>query len=125
MGDSRRFPRTARVNEVLREVIAETLEHEIDQDDRLGFVTVTSVEAEPDLRHARVFYTSLGEDVADVLEEHRIKLQSAIGRQVRMKRTPQLIFSPDPSLEEGWRIENIVRSWHENENESENARDNG
>lgn len=111
-GETRRFPRTARVNEVLREVIAETLEREVDQDERLEMVTVTAVQTSPDFRHAQVFYSALGKDVTKALEAHRVRLQTAIAKQVRMKRTPQLVFSLDPSLEEGSKIDSIVRSWH-------------
>lgn len=113
MTDARRYPRTARVNELLREVIAETLERESDQDERLEMVTVTAVETEPDLRNARVFYSAMGADVTTVLEEHRSRIQSAIANQARLKRTPHLLFVLDPSLEHGWRIEEIVRSWHD------------
>ena len=52
----KRYPRTARVNEVLREVVAEELER-ID-DERLGITTVTAVEVDPDLRHAVVWLSS-------------------------------------------------------------------
>jgi ribosome-binding factor A len=51
-GSPRKYPRTARVNEVVREVLAEELERL--SDPRLGLVTVTSVDVSPDLRHATV-----------------------------------------------------------------------
>lgn len=105
----RRYPRTARVNEVIREVVAETLERVSDEDDRLDLVTVTAVEADPDLRHARVFYASRQEGVEDALDEQRVRLQSEIGRQVRLKRTPQLSFVADPAVASGQQIERLIR----------------
>jgi ribosome-binding factor A len=62
IGNSRRYPRTARINEVLREVIAEELERLADEDPRLDLLTVTHVEAEPDLRHATVLLASLPDE---------------------------------------------------------------
>jgi len=107
----RRYPRTARVNELVREVVAEELER-ID-DERLELVTVTGVDVEPDLRRAVVWFTSLTESVDEVLAEHRVRLQAAIGRQVRMKRTPELTFRPDPAISTGRRVEDILRQLQE------------
>src|SRR5687767_4589616 len=101
-----RYPRTARLNELCREILGDELER-ID-DERLELVTITHVEVEPDLRHARVDFSSLGEaeeEAAEALEEHRARLQAAIGRQARLKRTPELRFSVDRVIEEGARIE--------------------
>jgi ribosome-binding factor A len=103
----RRYPRTARVNELVREVVAEELERIADE--RLELVTVTGVDVEPDLRRATVWFTSLTDGVDDVLAEHRVHLQAAIGRQVRMKRTPELVFRRDPAIAGGRRVEDILR----------------
>ncbi len=56
-GSVRRYPRMARVNEVVREIIADELERL--SDPRLGLVTVTGVEVSADLRHATVYYSAL------------------------------------------------------------------
>lgn len=105
----RRFPRTARLNEVLREIIADALEEVSDEDPRLDLVTVTGVECEPDLRHAKVFYASRREGVADALEEQRRSLQATINRETHLKRTPLLSFVHDPAILEGEKIETILR----------------
>jgi len=107
---SHRYPRTARVGEVLREVIAEELERSSGDDARLAMLTVTGVDVDPDLRHATVWLSSLGEGAAEALAERRVRLQAAIGRQVRLKHTPQLAFAADPAVERGNRIEDIIRS---------------
>jgi ribosome-binding factor A len=109
IGNSRRYPRTARINEVLREVIAEELERLADEDTRLDLLTVTHVEAEPDLRHATVLLASLPDEAVEALGEHRVGIQAAIGRQVRLKRTPQLAFEADPAVATGQRVEDILR----------------
>ena len=108
-GNRPRFPRTARVNEVLREVVAGEIERLSDHDERLLLVTVTAVVSEPDLRHATVFLSSLGEAAREGLEQQRYRIQAAIGRRARFKRTPQLTFSADPAVAEGERVEEILR----------------
>jgi ribosome-binding factor A len=110
-----RYPRTARLNELVREIVAEELER-LD-DDRLELVAVTSVHVDPDLQHATVYYDALAGEAADesVLEalgEHRIRLQGAIARQARMKRTPQLQFRPDDVERGAERVEGVLRSLH-------------
>jgi ribosome-binding factor A len=110
----RRYPRTARVNRLLQEVLAEEIERLSGTDDRLLLATVTAVQVETDLRRAKVFYDpgldeAMAEGVADALAEHRVRLQAAIGHQVRLKRTPQLSFLSDPGVTTGQRVEEILR----------------
>ena len=109
MHASRDYPRALRVNEVLRQVIGEELERLADADERLRLVTVVSVEVSADLRAATVFLARMGEEPAAALEERRAQLQRAVGRQVRMKRTPRLEFTVDPAVREGERVEEILR----------------
>ena len=96
---SRGFPRTARINESMREVIASELE--LIDDDRLLMVTITGIEVDPDLSRARVFYSALmGQSEAGLgFAQHRARLQASVGRQIRMKRTPLLSFTADPYVE--------------------------
>lgn len=103
------FPRTRRVNEVLREVVAEELERLADADERLRLVTVTAVETATDLRQATVYVGHLDDHVREALEERRGQLQRCVGRQVRLKRTPRLVFAADPAVAAGARIEEILR----------------
>jgi ribosome-binding factor A len=111
-GDGRRqapYPRIARVNALLVEVIAEALERLIDEDERLGLLTVTGVRTDTDLQHSTVFFSSLTPEAAEALAEHRHVLQREIGRSVRMKRTPILQFLPDPGVAAGARVEDVLR----------------
>ena len=103
------YPRSARVNKLLQEVLAEQLERLADRDERLELCTITGVSCDPDLRHAVVFLSSLGEPVIEALEEYRKLLQSAIGSQVRMKRVPALKFLVDPAIVAGERVEEALR----------------
>lgn len=103
------YPRTARVNALLAEVLADALERTGDEDPRLGLLTVTAVRTDPDLRHASVFFASLPPEAAQALADYRPALQAAIGRRVRMKRTPLLRFLPDPAVAAGERVEEVLR----------------
>jgi ribosome-binding factor A len=115
---ARRYERTARVNEVVREVLAEELERLSDA--KLGFITVTGVEVTPDLRQATVYYSALTlgasegaeTDTAKALLEVKAHLQSVIGRQVRMKYTPNLVFREDQAMRTGERVDEILRRLH-------------
>ncbi len=109
---NRQYPRTARLNQLVREIVADELER-ID-DERLGLVTITAVNVEPDMRGALVLFDTLdGEDgdaeVLEALGEARIRLQRAIGRQARSKRVPLLTFAPDVAVRTGERIDSILR----------------
>lgn len=109
-GSGRGYARTARVNEVLRQVLAEELERLEELDERLGMLTITAVCCDPDLRHAVVLLSSLSPEERTALGEVRVRLQAAVSREVRMKRTPQLRFERDPAVAAGQRIEDILRS---------------
>ena len=106
-----RYPRTARLNESLREVIAEDLTR-ID-DDRLALVTITAIDVDPEMNRAIVYFDSLaGEDGDDEIlaafADHRVRLQGSVGRQIRAKKTPILSFRPDETIRAAERIERIL-----------------
>lgn len=109
-GGRRGYARTARVNEVLRQILADQLERMEELDERLGMLTITAVQCDPDLRHATVLLSSMTEEEAQALEQARVRLQAAISHEVRMKRTPQLRFAADPAVAAGQRIEDILRT---------------
>jgi len=109
----RRYARTLRVNELVREVIADELER--CSDPRLTMVTVTGVNVSPDLRHATVFYAALGrhdDDVPAALLAAAPHLRGVLGEQVRLKYLPRLQFREDPAIEHGQRVEEILRGLH-------------
>ncbi len=103
--------RMRRVNEAVREVLSEAV-GEL-KDPRIGFVTVTGVETSADLRHATVFVSVLGAEskreqtLAGLAAAHGV-LQAQIARELRMKRTPQLTFEYDPTVERGVRMTQLI-----------------
>jgi ribosome-binding factor A len=103
--------RMRRVNEAVREVVSEGVSEL--KDPRIGFVTVTGVETSPDLRHARVFVSVLGSEakrrktLAGLAAAHGV-LQARVAGELRMKRTPQLAFEYDPTVERGVRMTQLI-----------------
>jgi ribosome-binding factor A len=100
----------ARVNQLLREVLAEEIELVAAADSRLELVTVTAVACEPDLRHAKVLLASLSDPALAALGEARPRLQKAVAQQAKLKRTPQLSFAEDPAIVAGAKVEEILRA---------------
>jgi ribosome-binding factor A len=101
-----------RVNEAVREVVSAHIAGDL-KDPRIGFVTVTGVDTSPDLRHARVYVSVLGSEVEqeeafDGLRSAAGFLQSQVGSELRMKRTPTLEFLYDPSIDHGMRMEQLI-----------------
>lgn len=118
-GSAREYPRTARLNHLVQEIVADELER-ID-DERLELVTVMSVEVEPDMRHAVVYVDTLAsawgdgpgdDEVLAALAENRVRLQGAIAGQARVKRVPELRFEPDVVGRGAGRVEDILRDLH-------------
>jgi ribosome-binding factor A len=106
----RHYPRMARVNQLLREVLAEEIELVAAADSRLELVTVTAVACEPDLRHAKVLLASLPDEALAALGEARPRLQKAVAQQAKLKRTPLLSFAADPAIVAGTKVEEILRA---------------
>jgi ribosome-binding factor A len=103
--------RMRRVNESVRQVLSEAVGQL--KDPRIGFVTITGVETSADLRHARVFVSVLGterkrEQALEGLQAAHSVLQTQIARELRMKRTPQLVFEYDPTVERGVRMTKLI-----------------
>src|ERR671939_1065972 len=103
--------RMRRVNEAVQQVLSEAVGQL--KDPRIGFVTVTGVRTSPDLRHARVYVSVLGSErkreqsLAGLAAAHGV-LQARVARELRLKRTPQLAFEYDPSVERGVRMTQLI-----------------
>ena len=105
-------PRMRKVNSVIREVLADEIERLADP--RLEMASVTAVDTSPDLRRAVVYISTLdlehGPEVVETLTRAATRLQGALGRQVRMKYTPQLTFALDAGIVHGERIDDLLRN---------------
>ncbi len=112
--------RPDRVGDRIRQELSELLTRGAVHDPGIGFITLTRVQVSPDLQHARVFYTSLGDEKAR--RETALALDRAtpffrrhIGGRLRLRRVPELEFRFDQSIEQQDRIEQILRDLHEEE----------
>lgn len=105
--------RANRVAEQLKKEIGEIINQKI-KDPRIGFVTVTDVELTNDLQHAKVFISVLGDEMEK--EDSLIGLakasgfvRSEIGKRIRLRKVPEIIFEFDEAHEYGNRIDSILR----------------
>jgi len=103
--------RIERVGEEFREILAEAIQKL--KDPRVGFLTVTGVKVSPDLHVAWVYYTVLGEQKERASSRAGLRsaapyLRRELGRQVRLKVTPELRFEEDTTIEAGVRIERLL-----------------
>lgn len=102
-----------RVDEAVRAVLSDAISKDL-QDPRVGFVTVTGVKTSPDLRHARVYVSVLGDDPAREASLEGLRsahgfLQAAIASQLTLKHTPALTFEYDESIDRGMRISRLIQ----------------
>lgn len=106
--------RLLKINESVREIVSSELAGL--KDPRVGFVTVTGVETSADLRHAKVFVSVLGkqrerEASLEALRSAHGVLQARVAAALRMRRTPQLEFVYDPTIDTAMRVESLIRRY--------------
>lgn len=106
--------RTGQVAGQVQREIMEIIQREL-KDPRIGFVSITEVRMSPDLRHARVRLSVLGDDAqqAETVEGLRSAsglIRHELGRRLQnLKYTPELVFEIDPSIEYSVRISRQLR----------------
>ncbi len=108
---NRHYPRTARLNALLQEIVASYFER-VDHDD-IGFMTITGVEVDADLNICEVYLSTFADESEDqkilaALAEHRKPVQAAIARQAKLRKTPTVVFTFDPGVRAGNRIEEVL-----------------
>ena len=104
--------RMRRVDEAVRAVLSDAIASDL-KDPRIGFVTVTGVKTSPDLRHARVYVSVLGDErvraaTLEGLDSAHGYLQRRVAAELRLKHTPALTFEFDPSVQRGMRITQLL-----------------
>ena len=104
--------RMRRVDEAMRAVLSEAIATDL-KDPRVGFVTVTGVKTSPDLRHARVYVSVLGDQSVRAASLEGLRsahgfLQHRVAAELSLKHTPTLVFEYDESIDRGMRISEIL-----------------
>ncbi len=113
--------RTDRVGALLQAALSELLLREV-KDPRIGMATITGVKISPDLKHASVYVSTLGDADAQArmlkgLASARPYLQSHVGKKLALRFTPELRFEIDPSIDAAARLEHLLRRTHERPDE--------
>ncbi|GER65667.1 ribosome-binding factor A [Weizmannia acidilactici] len=111
--------RASRVGEQMKKELSDIIGRKL-KDPRVGFVTVTDVEVTGDLQQAKVFITVLGDDEKKKetlagLEKAKGFIRSEVGNRIRLRKTPELFFEIDESIEYGNRIETLIKKIHDSE----------
>ncbi len=108
--------RTGRVAEAFREEIMDMIQRDL-KDPRIGFVTVTHVEVSSDLKHATVFMSILGDEAKKdetlrAMERAKGHIRSELSKRVRLKFLPELEFVHDTTIEESFKVSEIIKKIH-------------
>lgn len=105
--------RANRLAETLKEEISQLIREEL-KDPRIGFVTVTAVDVVDDLSHAKVYISVLGsveegKESLAALSRAAGFVRSEIGKRIRLRHVPEIVFKYDPSIEQGAHIAKLLR----------------
>jgi len=114
--------RIDRVNHQLKREIGAIIQKEL-EDPRLEFVTITEADISRDLRHAKIYFSVLGNrQQADIsrrgLEGASGIIRKYVGQNMKMRYTPELTFYYDESLQKSARIEETLKEIHDGYEES-------
>ncbi|MFE7061856.1 30S ribosome-binding factor RbfA [Sutcliffiella sp. NPDC057660] len=115
--------RSNRVGEQMKKELSDIIGRKI-KDPRVGFVTVTDVQVTGDLQQAKVFISVLGDDEKRQdtligLAKAKGFIRSEIGRRIRLRKTPELFFEFDESMEYGNRINTLIHELNRNDSDDE------
>ncbi|MFH0802176.1 MAG: 30S ribosome-binding factor RbfA [bacterium] len=104
--------RKERVEGLLQQVVCEILQ-EI-KDPRVGFLTVTGIKMTPDLRHAKIYFSVIGDDQARETTLQGLKsakgfVRTELGKKIRLRFIPEIDFIVDRSLDHGLKIFGLLK----------------
>jgi ribosome-binding factor A len=110
----RQYKRSHRVGDLIREILSEMLLRDL-SDPRLETVTITEVEVTDDLKQARVFFSARGiqareEAASQGLESAAGVMRKKLGREMRLRYIPELMFKVDHSFEYGSKIDRLIQT---------------
>jgi ribosome-binding factor A len=117
--------RPERVADQIRAEVTTMISREL-HDPAVGFVTITRVQVSPDLQHARVYYTSLGDDATRrntgrALERASGFMRRQIGQRLRLRRAPELHFEFDESIGHQDRVEQLLKEIADEQREKDRS----
>jgi len=115
--------RTNRIAEEIKRELAQIFQAELKDPRVSGLISITSVEVTGDLRYAKVFVSHYGnkekqDDVIKVLEKAAGYIRSELGKRIRLRYIPELLFQFDESMEHGARISTILSQINDKQEDS-------
>ena len=115
------YKRADRVGDLIRQVIGEMLLRDLN-DPRLAAVTLTGVEVTADLKTATVFFSAMGSQVQEEASLHGLQsaagyIRKKLGRELRLRFVPDLLFKVDHSFDYGSRIDRLIQTIKEEQEE--------
>ena len=113
------YQRKDRIGDLIKKEIAHIIQNEL-KDPGIGFVTITAVKVSVDLKHAKIFYSVLGDEDSKRKSESALRrasgfIQHEIGKKLKLKYTPEIFFQFDGSAEYGAHIEGLIQKIHRDE----------
>ena len=118
---SKNEARLGRVNEELMKALSQIITYELKNPDVTGMISVTRVKVTPDLKYAKVYVSMLNsksvEKTMQGLKDSAGFMRSQVARMVNLRITPELVFEYDNSIEQGERIDNILKQISEQDKE--------
>ena len=118
--------RVSRVAELIKREVSQMLIHDI-KDDRVGagLVSVTDVVVSGDLQHAKIFVSVYGSEEAKIETMAGLKsatgfVRTELGQRVRLRRTPEVIFQEDSSIERGTKVLSLLNQLNQDRPADEN-----
>lgn len=116
--------RTERIEEEIKKVASKVISQELKDPRLTGLISVTKVNVSRDLKYCKVFVSMLGtkntDEAMSALKSGSGLVRKAIGNNIRMHSTPEVIFELDDSLEYGAHIQNVINELNIKHDEEEN-----
>jgi ribosome-binding factor A len=108
---SNNFKRTDRIAELIQRKLSQIIQQEIKDPRMPAFVTISAVKVSADLKHAKVYFTALNNDIEQIgkiLNTAASYLRTALARTIMLRTVPQLHFIYDESQEYGRRLSKLI-----------------
>jgi ribosome-binding factor A len=119
--------RTEQIAELIKETVSELIQREL-KDPRLGFITVTRAEVSPDLKHAKIFFSVLGDETAKAESLKALKhashyLRRELAHKITLRYTPELFFHFDAAMEHSDKIQRLLQELAQEEKALQEEKD--
>ena len=106
--------RLNRINEELRKEISQIISFELKNPDATGLISVTKAKVTPDLKYAKVYISLLNskneDKTIEAIQNSSGFIRSLVAKRINLRITPELVFEKDDSMEQGMKIDSILKN---------------